>query len=249
MKSTLILVEGVHDAEVVGKVLRENGFSQVRVKSEVNSIWEILIPKKFPVNDDLLERVSVPFFYDSTDSTVAVRVCNSVSKVEAVYKDLRDTIYPRFSGIDSIFVIVDSDKKSETEVRKSLVTSLSFPTPGKGVATAGGKAYGLFVVPNNSSQGTMESILTACGELNYPDLLENARKFVDTVDRAKLDSSDLQEIGKPFGREKAIIGVAANFLKPGKSVVASISDNRWISSSSIEATQLSVLKEYILPHL
>jgi hypothetical protein len=249
MKNTLIIVEGFHDAEVIEKILKINSFAHIRNKDEVKSIWRQLIPSRFPVGNDLLERVNVPMFYDKDDSSIAIKICGSISKIVPIYNELRTTIYDGFKDIDNIFVIIDCDNNPEPVLRKKMITELSFPSIGKGVTLVDGKKYGLFIVPNNRDTGTIENMLIECGRIKYPDLMSRAISFVDGIDMNTLTDNDKEEILKPYGKNKAIIGVAANILKPGKSVTVSIHDNRWIESDIVATTSINSIAQYIMPNL
>lgn len=44
MNFTYLVVEGPHDAELLGKILRLSDFKQVTLAEEVNTHWKPLIP-------------------------------------------------------------------------------------------------------------------------------------------------------------------------------------------------------------
>jgi len=249
MKYTLILVEGFHDAEVVGRILSGEEFIHIKSKKEVDPIWGQLIPTKFPVGDDLLERVNVPLFYNKGESSIAIKICGSITKIGTIYGELRNTILNGFKDIDNVFIIIDCDNNSEIDLRRKMVDTLSFPSIGKGVTSIGGKKYGLFIMPNNNDTGTIEKLLIECGRTKYPDLIDKATSFIDAVDLSLLTPKDKEELIKPFGKEKAVVGVAANILKPGKSITVSIHDNRWIEPDVISSTSVNSLVQYIVPNL
>lgn len=245
MKRTIIFVEGTHDAEVVARILKIKGFSHLRKKSVVDIFWHKIIPKIFPPNDDLLERIPVPMFYKNGESEVALYSCNGISKIEAAYKNIRDSVYVQFSGISSVYVIVDCDNRPEADVRKEIVNLLSFPVSDKSILNVQGVNYGLYILPNNSDKGTIEKLLLECAEIQYTAVLNNAKNFVDTIDFTKLSNEDKKEIEKPFGKEKAILGAVATILKPAKSLPVSICDNEWITDKTMTQKTLSELADYI----
>lgn len=249
MKRTIMLVEGFLDAEVLGRILKVKGFTLERHKSRLDPFWLTLVPTRFPVADDLLERVNVPMFYMKSDSQVAIKACGSLSKIEVNYKVLRDVHYQNFNGIDNVFIFADADKNPEPKVRTSLVSSLGFPNPGKAVAKYGSTHYGLYIVPDNSSQGTIENVLLNAGSFAYSDLLAQATTFVASVDKTKLNSDDLLESSKPFGTQKAVLSVATSILKPGKSTAPSVSDNRWVDTASLVSPDVQAIAQYISPYL
>lgn len=63
MSHSYLVVEGPHDIEVIGRVLRNYGFVKIEQMSELDSFWYDLIPKSYPPGGNLLKRVPVPIFF------------------------------------------------------------------------------------------------------------------------------------------------------------------------------------------
>ena len=72
IEHALIVVEGPHDVEFVGRLLRLDGFARVRYESELDGFWQPLVPRAFPHGGDLLKRVPVPSFFARGEHSVAV---------------------------------------------------------------------------------------------------------------------------------------------------------------------------------
>jgi hypothetical protein len=247
MNYSLIIVEGYTDAEVLGRILISNKFKLLTSKKEIDEKWISLIPTQFPVGDNLLERVNVPFFYIKDESSIAIKIGGGIENMPKVYKTIRDVSFNNFRGINNVFIVIDADNNDETPLRKRYVEMLDFPSIGKGVTKNGGVNYGLFIIPNNNDIGTIEKYLIQCGEIKYRDLIDKTKVLLDSIDKSKLNPKDIEEYQKPFGREKALVGIVANVLKPGKSIGASIHDNRWIEEDSIKSTEIQELEKYIIP--
>jgi hypothetical protein len=249
-----IIVEGPHDVEFVGRILRKgpHGLHYIEKKSEVDSFWHPLIPKNYPIGKppkDYLRRVPMPTFFENATHSVAVQSANGISKLVGLLEEslsTTDFIFP-----DSIGIILDSDsidtpvKRAEAlaaEMKKS-APSLKFPwptTPGATVWTLPEKKrLGHFVLPDNNSQGTIEDILIQCGHLAYPTLMPLAAQHVATA-RAALTpgtagwtATDHEELKAPAGPNKATVAAATALLKPGKTAQVTINDNRWIEPATL----------------
>ena len=60
-----LVVEGPHDIEFAARLLREYGLRRITYKRYLEPFWEAVIPKIFPINDNLLKRVPVPVFLEN----------------------------------------------------------------------------------------------------------------------------------------------------------------------------------------
>jgi len=105
--------------------------------------------------------------------------------------------------------------------------------------------FGVFILPDNQNQGTLESILIECAETKYPDLLKSATKYIEGIDHTKLTTKDLKDFHKPAGRNKAIISAISSILKPGKAIQVSIQDNKWINEESVRLHSMTLIKDFI----
>ena len=83
-KYCYLVVEGPHDVAFVGRFLKLAGMSAIRRFSELDSFWEPLIPRRFPPDDDLLKRVSVPFFFSGKFHSVAISTAKGDSRIQVV---------------------------------------------------------------------------------------------------------------------------------------------------------------------
>jgi hypothetical protein len=251
---TYIIVEGPHDVEFIGKVLRTgpHAFHLKERKSDVDPFWHPLIPINYPVGkppNDFLQRVPMPIFYQNATHSVAVQSANGISKIVTRLEESLST--PSFVMPDSIGIVLDSDS-IETPVKRAAALAaevakstpslkVSWPTtPGNVVAPAAGQPrLGQFVLPDNNTQGTLEDILLQCGGFSYPTLMPLASQHIATA-KAKLvpgtshwTNLDHEELNAPAGEKKATIAAATALLKPGRTTQVSLNDNRWIEPATL----------------
>lgn len=234
-----LVVEGPTDVEFVARVLKTAGLVRIRYQSQLDPFWIPLIPPTFPYKDDLLKRVPVPMFLSNATHTIAIHSAQGLTRmVETVQEDL--SLLPR-DVIQSIGFVLDADTTETPNDRFNalktqighLMLPLTFPQqPGQ--VQHSKPNTGAFVMPDNHTSGTLETVLLECAQLHYPQLLSNAQAFVNGVDSNVLTAGDLEEFSKPAGRQKTLIGSIANVLKPGKSVQVSIQDNRWVNAESLQ---------------
>jgi hypothetical protein len=60
-----------------------------------------------------------------------------------------------------------------------------------------------------------------------------------------LVGEDLEELLKPAGRHKAIVGSIASILRPGKAIQVSLQDNRWLRDAALDLPRLSAVKSFL----
>ena len=105
----------------------------------------------------------------------------------------------------------------------------NFPTTvtQSGNVIEGSPRLGIYILPDNSQQGVLDTLICDCGDLVYPEYMQRAREYVDKFSEEERKKKPLK--WKPFDQEKAIIATVVSVLKPGKTNQTSISDNSWIS--------------------
>jgi hypothetical protein len=266
-RTTYIVVEGPHDVEFVGRILRKGPyeFHYQNAKSHVDSFWHPLIPQTYPVGkppNDFLGRVPMPVFYQNNTHTVAVQSANGISNIVA---RLEETLaMPGLSEPDGIGLILDSDSH-ETPAKRAADLALAlekeaphllgpFPRTGGVVQHPDGSTRsrrGVFVLPDNASQGTLEDLLLECGRVSYPELLKLAEAHVASAvtnlvpPAATWTSEDNAEFGSPAGAKKATVASAAAILKPGKTSQVSINDNRWIEPATLSTGKIKTVADWL----
>lgn len=254
MKYCYLVAEGIHDIEFLTQLIKNSfGLSRIKQLSLLDKFWNKLIPKTFPINDDLLKRVPVPLFLQNDQYSIALHNAIGIEKIV-------NTLAESLSLIDrskllSIGLILDADDKQTPAQRfQNIIQELSqkkdlnfinFQSLQLGQVSNNNPKFGIFIIPDNQNQGTLETILIECASVNYPDLLNLANDYIDNFDQTKLTKSDLKDLKKPAGKNKAVVSIISSVLKPGKAIQVSIQDNRWIDQNTLQLQNIITLKEFI----
>lgn len=257
-RTLLLLLEGPHDVEFCARLLKPAGFSRVqslRVLERDHGFWQRTVPRAWPQADDLLARHPAPLFLGS-------RAGQSVALINAIGCDrLVSRLGATLSNLDAmpeaVAVVLDADgvetpmdRFNDMVARMSrladpVIRSLQWPT-SPGTTYAGPPKTGIFILPDNQSQGTLEELLLDAGHLAYPQLLRAAENYVTgAIQAAQLQPEDLEEFQKPAGQKKATAAAMASVLKPGKSIQVSIQDNRWLEPASLNLPRIRALNDFL----
>ena len=236
----LIGVEGNHDQAFLGKVLRELlGFNEWDKKSELDPLWRSNFVPTYPAKGDYYKRLDMPSILHRDDLSIAIYAGEGKD-------NLKDNLSLKFSDLDtdnfSAFAIVaDADKETPKESVQSYCKKFreyfpNFPDQA-GTVVAGSPNLGIYILPNNSDQGVLDTLLCECGEVVYPIHMQRAKDYINQF------SSQETKHWKPFDREKATIAVVASVLKPGKTNTVTIKDNKWISITT--AQQIPAIQSFV----
>ncbi|MDX1970229.1 MAG: DUF3226 domain-containing protein [Planctomycetaceae bacterium] len=244
-----LVVEGPHDTEFVTRLLRPFGLRTVQRKTELDAFFLDLIPTSYPPDDDLLKRVPVPRFLKGPTHTVAVYASGGDSRVVPSIEE--GLLILEKDDLAGVGFMLDADSEISPAVRYSMARNqlrergLHFPED-PGVVQGVSPRYGGFVLPDNQSSGTLEDILLECAAQSYSDLLSFATCYVDAAmqDRS-LDAVDLQDVRKPAGKNKAVVGSIAGILRPGKAVQVSLHDNRWLAEQALKLPRVQAVQDFL----
>ena len=200
------------------------------------------MPQSFPYKGDLVGRVPVPMFYNIRDFSVAIQTANGFERIVEIVKTTLKNL--RVNQPSAIGLFCDADKKTPVErfneLTKQLIDISAFSSithPGR--ISIGEPRTGIFVFPDNSALGTLETLLLDCARISYPTLLQSAVNYVNSVDvvySKKWGQSD---------KSKVMVGCIANVLKPGKANQVSIQDNKWISKETMQLNPLMKLTVFL----
>ena len=114
-----------------------------------------------------------------------------------------------------------------------------------------GLRLGQYVLPDNQSQGTLEDILIAVGQVSYPTLLPLAEAHVHAARQSLVvgepgwTPEDNDDFRAPAGPKKAIVASATAILKPGKTCQVTLRDNRWIDAKTLQVPPLKEFSEWL----
>ena len=247
-----LVVEGPHDVEFVGRLLKPHGLERVRFFEKLAAYWHRLVPTNFPHKGDLLARVPVPIFFESAEVSLAVHAAGSDSQIPKTVGDTLQVILP--APPDAVGIILDADSKLMPAARftklhgelSQLALGLNLPAQS-GAITSGAPRCGIFVLPDNLNPGTMEDLLLECAALNYPGLLTAAQALVAQVQPTdpSFTEEDMKDFLKPAGRNKATVASIVGVLKPGKAVQTSIQDNRWLEAQALSLPRILTVRQFL----
>lgn len=251
MNYCYFVVEGPHDTEFLGKILKRRGFNRVTQYSDLSEFWNRMVPRYFPVDGDLCKRVPVPVFFSNGEMSIAID--SAIGENQLVEK-LSGTLLNYQQDMDkikSVGIIVDSDqinasKKHERLVKKFNKKNLPYSMPNNpGEISSSAPKIGLYVFPNNVDQGVLEDILLSCANIQYGSIYESSQAYIDSIDLSGIPPAELVDFRKPAGRKKAIAGCIAQIFKPGKSIQVSIQDNKWICDNTISLPIVSSFNVFV----
>lgn len=251
MKHVYLLVEGPHDLEFVARVLKVVcSVQRVQKFEALDSYWEKVVPTKFPPGGDLLKRVDTPVFFQSNGISLAVHAAGGDTRI---VKRVEETLSLLSPPPYAIGAILDADVKSTPQerfdaVRNGLAQLQISTPPAPGSVSEGFPRCGIFVLPDNTNQGTLEDLLIECAAESYPTLLDSARHLVMGIDpkSAAFKLNDMDEFIKNAGRKKAIVSCISAILKPGKAVQTSIQDNRWVDEKTLTLPRVALLRGFLV---
>lgn len=228
----LIGVEGNHDQAFLCRILQKLlGFNKFdNVQSDLDTFWRKFVPVYPPKSGRLYMRLDMPSILHTDDVSVAIYAGEGSKLITNLSAKLSDIDH---SALLAFGIVADADKHSPDKVAESYHASFkeffsAFPNK-PGVITESSPRLGLYVLPDNSNQGVLDTLLCNCGRAAYPVFMQRAESYID-----QFSSDEIRDIGwKPFDREKAIVATVASVLKPGKTNTVSITDNNWICSETV----------------
>jgi hypothetical protein len=257
MRYAYFLVEGPHDVEAVGRILKHHGAERVKLKTLLDDFWQPLVPQTFPFEDDMMKRVPVPTFFQGTDFSVAVQSAggDGAKFIETLARLSKPAISKLFkvNKLTAVGLFCDADVTHPMQRCQSIVQELtgkaeqisqfaeilaSIEEPGQ--VTDGPPRSGLYIFPDNEGTGTLEHLLLDCAAETYSDLLMTARDYVGTV------PAEFKKKWHPSDENKVLVGCIANVLRPGKANQVSIQDNKWICKETLHLPQVDRLNQFII---
>ena len=246
-----IVVEGPQDVEFLIGLLKFYHLKRVRFLSSLDKFWETLIPKNYPLDDDLTKRVPVPYFVQNEQLSIALHSAIGDTRIAQTIEESLNLIQP--SQLFSVGIFADADYRETPQERfNKLITKLSdidlpnlLPPSQIGQVNNHSPHCGIFIAPNNRDQGTLENILLECAKINYSDLLNLSQTYIESIDRNQLTKNDLEDFKKPAGEKKAIISSISSILRPGKALQVSLQDNRWLDEKILELESIKLIKNFL----
>lgn len=240
---SILGVEGPHDQAFIGKLLIQYGLERFGGERDLlDSFWEKFIPV-YPTRGKLYVRLDMPSIFTSQKHSIAVYQGEGSN----LCKNLKGRIKehdPYIKDIHAFGLILDAEKETPQQKATYYVNELRelYPNlasePGKIVV--GEPRTGIYVLPDNKRQGTVDSILVDCATFIYPNHKAGAIRFLDGLNTAH------KSHWRPFAREKAMVATIASVLKPGATNTSSISQNDWVCSKTVnEVAEVALLGKFL----
>ncbi len=256
MKYVIIGVEGPHDQAFTGKVLKLLGFKDFReelkgLKSDLDPFWRKFIPV-YPKKGNLYTRLNMPSILFNDTISVAIYAGEGSNLVT----NLDDILFANSeyqTNLAAFGIVADCDKSTPDRIVAPYANKFRsyFPNfPDRpGVVDTNSPRTGIYVLPDNVSQGVLDTLLGSCGEIAYPAYMKRANSYLDSyLDEFSAQDEFSQKERKSlnwknFDREKALVATVVSVLKPGKTNTTSIADNNWVSEQTQQ--QVPALANFI----
>jgi len=242
-RCVLIGVEGNHDQAFLQRIFcKLLGFSKWDENPEtLDHIWNKFIPQYPTKKRKYYARLDMPSILHKEDVAIAIYVGEGSNLIQNLRDKLSDIDPDSFAAFA---IIADADKNSPDEIAKIYQDGLKeyfpyFPIE-LGTTVKGSTNLGIYILPNNSDKGVLDTLLCKCGEMAYPIHMARAKTYINQF------SDEEIKHWKPFDRQKAIVAAITSILKPGKTSTVSISDGKWISNDTAERIpEISALLDFL----
>jgi hypothetical protein len=248
-KYVLIGVEGPHDQAFVSRILcKLLGFSEFKGdNSKLDHFWRNFIPN-YPKGGNLYNRLDMPQILYNDNFSIAIYVGNGSQLIS----NLRDKL-SNIGDISTFFafaIVADADNNTPDKVVKEYYEGFKeyfshFPTEvtESGNVTEGSPELetkaGIYILPDNSQPGVLDTLICDCGELVYPEYMQRAKEYIDKFSEEERKEKPLE--WGPFDKQKAIIATVASVLQPGATNTVTIMRDDWIS---IETEEIPAIKNF-----
>lgn len=261
MASTLIVVEGAHDASFFGYLIQGLGYQKARTLDQLPEWWRRLIPRTYPVTaKGTLDRViRIPDVYtDSRGNDLGIVNAGGDTGVAG---NLQETLklldVARFVAIG---LAIDADHQITARQRfDDLITQLTamndegqrehatgFPIPlpdQPGVIAPGPPRLGIFILPDNARAGTLETVLLEAAARDHPVIHRGARILVNYLATRPLIPTGLT--GNPGRHAKAMAGTVANVLVPGASLAVALHTGGWFGDGATDVPAMKTAQAFL----
>jgi len=252
MEYGYLVVEGHHDIEYIGALLKKNGLSRIVRIDTLDQYWQQtnIIPRKYPPDGDLMKRVPSPVFFQNDKYSLAVHSAIGDANIVRTIRGTLLNVETLLIDATGIGIIIDADYRKGGGIGrfseiKSQIKDLIPVGNNPGQILSGRPNSGIFVLPDNNVDGTLETILIKCAQKVYSNLCTGAESYVNGVDSDKLVGDDKKYFITPSGKNKAIVGCVGNILRPGKAIQVSIQDNRWICDETVKIPEIEMLNQFL----
>lgn len=251
MRFSVAVSEGVHDVMAIVKVLTLKGFDEITTVSRIPEPFHQIIQQRYPWQNDgqkLTWVVSHPSFLVKDNHWILVSSAGGQTELADNLKSILAAFRKPFTdaALHSAAILADADQKTALEKRQELYRQLADafadgdnfefdPAMPKQIRRFGAvKPFDVYIFPDNQGPGTLEDILLDGARQAYPDLLAEAERYIAYAKGLPYT----KELKNNFNDRKAVVGVIANALRPGKANQVSIHDNKWFTAKNLAALAL-----------
>jgi len=259
VRYAIIGVEGPHDQAFVGKVLKLLGFKDFKeewdkldkstrldmskeLESKFDKFWHKFIPK-YPKQGSLYKRLDMPSILFNDTISVAIYAGEGSNLVT----NLNDILFanPEYqTDLAAFGIVADCDKSNPAQVVVKYSNCFrkyfpNFPNQAGVVDDINIPRTGIYVLPDNTSQGVLDTLICSCGEIAYPAYMERARSYLNNFSEEEKKILKL----KNFDLDKALVATVASVLTPGLTNTVSIARNNWVSKQTQQ--QVPALANFI----
>jgi len=194
--------------------------------------------------------MSTPLFLKNGTHVIAIHSAYGDTRlVQTVEENISIVDQSKVTGVG---IILDSDQVITPANRYIAIAhamrekGLVLP-PSPGEINKASPNTGVFVLPDNVMEGTLEDLMLECAQNIYPTLLASATTHVNDAEGDEgLNSKDLKALKKPAGKKKAIISAMASVLRPGKAIQVSIQDNRWLGTDGLKLARVKAVQDFLV---
>jgi hypothetical protein len=213
--------------------------------SELDNFWRKFIPN-YPKGGNLYDRLDMPQILYNDNFSIAIYAGGGSDLIKNLKAKLSDIDISTFFAFA---IVADADNNTPNEVAKKYHKDFKeyfphFPTEvtQSGNVTEGSPELetkaGIYILPDNSQPGVLDTLICGCGDLVYPEYMQRAKEYID---RFSEEERKKKLKWKPFDQQKAIIATVASVLQPGMTNTVTIKCDDWIS---IETAEIPAIKNF-----
>lgn len=249
MTRIYLITEGVHDVAYLSRILVSHfKLKQAAALTDLDDVYRRWIEEscKWP-HQGKIDRSSVPApeFYVGPGMAVALANAEGLDSICEKLQGALEHFAKTGASLDAIGVVLDADDEDPAVRRQKMATRLdaelmeaSLPRPPR---------TGVFILPDDTSPGSLEDVLIPLGRRLFPGLFASADLHIQAAynELDNLRSDERKAFRKPSGPSKALLSAVAAILKPGKAIQATLKDHRWISKETLSAPELAPTIEFL----
>ncbi|GHO93181.1 hypothetical protein KSF_032290 [Reticulibacter mediterranei] len=242
LKYCLLATEGPHDQAAIAKLLQLSGLTKFDGNgANLDPFWGGFVPT-YPKKGKLYVRLDMPSILTSATHSIAVYWGEGSELIKNLIAIT--TNHMRYAReIYSFGLIVDADNRQPDAVAKKKAKELRtiFPSLSEmpGSITNGPPRTGIYVLPDNKRQGSLDSMLNECASIVYLDHKKGALQFINDLD--EIHTKDLIFTKK----DKALVACITSILQPGAANTSSIAQDDWISEKTIYQKDVVLLYRFL----